>query len=134
MTMDWSSVIQQHQLTMTAATRKVEIINRLTHTKGVFAGQPFKLRRWQERKIIRPLFTTDSRGRRRYRTCLLMMPRKNGKTELAAALAIDGLLFDQEVGAEVYSAAADKDQASLVFGVAAQMIRNDAVLSAQCEI
>src|SRR5262245_43650312 len=119
---------------MTQASRKVEIINRLTHTKGPFAGQPFKLRRWQEQQIIRPLFSTDRHGRRHYRTVLLMMPRKNGKTELAAALAIDGLLFDGEIGAEVYSAAADKDQASLVFNVAAQMIRNDAELYGQCEI
>jgi phage terminase large subunit-like protein len=63
-----------------------------------------------------------------------MMPRKNGKTELAAALAIDGLLFDGEIGAEVYSAAADRDQAALVFNVAAQMIRNDPELYAQVEI
>jgi len=63
-----------------------------------------------------------------------MMPRKNGKTELCAALAIDGLLFDGEIGAEVYSAANDKDQAALCFNVAAQMIRNDPDLAAACEI
>jgi phage terminase large subunit-like protein len=63
-----------------------------------------------------------------------MLPRKNGKTELAAALALYFLLFDGETGAEVYSAAADKDQAALVFHVAAQMIRNDAELLAQCEL
>jgi phage terminase large subunit-like protein len=116
------------------ASLKVGLINQLTHTKGPFAGQPFHLRRWQEREILRPLFTTNRDGRRRYRTCLLMMPRKNGKTELAAALALDGLLFDGEQGGEVYSAAADKDQAALVFNVAAQMIRNDAELYAACEI
>jgi phage terminase large subunit-like protein len=121
-------------LSVSLASRKVAIINRLTHTKGVFAGQPFNLRRWQERQIIRPLFKTDRSGRRVYRTCLLMMPRKNGKSEIAAALALDGLLFDGELGAEVYSAAADKEQAALVFNVAAQMIRNDPELYAQCEI
>lgn len=63
-----------------------------------------------------------------------MLPRKNGKTELAAALAIYFLLFDGEIGGEVYSAASDKDQAALVFNVAAQMIRNDPELDAQCEI
>jgi phage terminase large subunit-like protein len=63
-----------------------------------------------------------------------MMPRKNGKTELCAALAIDGLLFDNEIGAEVYSAANDKDQAALCFNVAAQMIRNDPELFDACEI
>lgn len=116
------------------ASRKVQIINNLTHTKGPFAGQPFDLRPWQEKQIIRPLFKTDRSGRRIYRTCLLMMPRKNGKTELAAALAIDGLLFDGEAGAEVYSAAADRDQAALVFNVAAQMLRNDPELYAQVDI
>jgi phage terminase large subunit-like protein len=114
--------------------RAVAIINRLTHTKGPTAGQPFRLRPWQETAIVRPLFATYRRGRRRYRTCLLMLPRKNGKTELAAAFAIHGLLFDGEMGGEIYSAAADKDQATLVFNVAAQMIRNDPELLADVEI
>ena len=119
----------------TIPSEKVRLINQLTHTKGPFAGEPFALRPWQERQIIRPLFAIDpATGRRRYRTCLLMMPRKNGKTELCAALAIDGLLFDGEIGAEVYSAANDKDQAALCFNVAAQMIRNDPELDAACEI
>jgi len=118
-----------------AAAHKVRLINQLTHTKGPFAGQPFRLRKWQEQRIIRPLFATDpATGLRKHRMCLLMLPRKNGKSELAAALAIDGLLFDGEIGAEVYSAAADKDQAGLVFNVAAQMIRNDPELYAACEI
>jgi phage terminase large subunit-like protein len=117
------------------ATQKVKLINQLTHTKGPFAGQPFRLRKWQEHQIIRPLFEVDkTTGLRKRRMCLLMLPRKNGKTEIAAALAIDGLLFDGEIGAEVYSAAADRDQAALVFNVAAQMIRNDNELSAACEI
>jgi phage terminase large subunit-like protein len=63
-----------------------------------------------------------------------MLPRKNGKSELAAAIALYGLLADGETGAEVYSAAADKDQAGLVFGVAAQMLRNDPTLSEACYI
>jgi phage terminase large subunit-like protein len=109
------------------------LINNLTHTKGVFAGQPFRLRPWQ-RRILERLFHTGPDGRRVYRQCLLMLPRKNGKTELAAALALYFLLFDGEPGAEVYSAAADKDQAALVFHVAAQMIRNDQELLAQCEL
>lgn len=116
-------------------SQKVRLINQLTHTKGPSAGQPFRLRPWQEKKIIRPLFAIDpATGRRKHRTALLMMPRKNGKTELCAALAIDGLLFDQEMGAEVYSAANDRDQAALCFNVAAQMIRNDPELFAACEI
>jgi phage terminase large subunit-like protein len=114
--------------------RAVRLINQLTHTKGPFAQKTFDLRPWQVKDILRPLFTTRRDGLRQFRTCLLMLPRKNGKTELAAALAVYFLLFDGEIGGEVYSAASDKDQAALVFNVAAQMIRNDPELLAQCEI
>lgn len=111
----------------------VAFINALTHTKGTFARQPFALRPWQQ-EIVRRLFTVTPAGPRQYRTALLMLPRKNGKSELAAAIALYGLLADGEIGAEVYSAAADRDQAALVFNVAAQMVRNDPELYAQCEI
>lgn len=108
-------------------------MNNLTHTKGVFAGTPFNLRPWQE-AFVRKLFTTRKDGLRRYRMCLLLLPRKNGKSEIAAALALYGLLADGEAGAEVYSAAADREQASLVFNVAASMVRADPELLAACEI
>lgn len=108
-------------------------MNRLTHTKGPFASQTFNLRPWQVR-ILKQLFKKRPDKLRRYRTCLLMLPRKNGKSELAAAVALYGLLADGEVGAEVYSAAADRDQAGLVFGVAAQMVRNDPELDGACYI
>ena len=111
----------------------IDFINKLTHTKGEFARQTFHLRPWQQR-IVKRIFKKRRDGLRQYRTCLLMLPRKNGKTELAAAIALYGLLADGETGGEVYSAAADRDQAGLVFGVAAQMLRNDPQLSAACYI
>jgi phage terminase large subunit-like protein len=117
-----------------AAQEPIAFINRLTHTKGAFAGQGFNLRPWQRRIIRKLLYTLRPDGWRQYRTCLLMLARKNGKSELAAALALYGLVADAEPGAEVYSAAADRDQASLVFGVAAQMVRNDPQLDATCYI
>src|SRR6185436_7689907 len=126
--MGWSAEVKETQ-----AARAIKLIGQLTHTKGPFAQQPFDLRPWQV-KILKQLFKTRRDGLRQYRTCLLMLPRKNGKTELAAALAIYFLLFDGEIGGEVYSAAADKDQAALVFNVAAQMIRNDPELEATVEI
>jgi phage terminase large subunit-like protein len=115
------------------AREPIGFINGLTHTKGPFARQTFNLRPWQVR-ILKQLFKKRPDGRRQYRTCLLMLPRKNGKTELAAAIALYGLLADGETGAEVYSAAADRDQAGLVFGVAAQMLRNDPTLYEACYI
>jgi len=114
--------------------RAVKFINNLTHTSGPFAGQSFNLRLWQERDIVRPLFETKKDGMRRYRTCLLMLPRKNGKSSLAAAMALYGLLGDGEMSASVVSAAADREQAALVFNIAAQMVRNDPELEVVCEI
>jgi len=111
----------------------IAFINKLTHTKGQFAGQTFNLRPWQIR-ILKRLFKKRRDRLRQYRTCLLMLPRKNGKTELAAAVALYGLMADGELGGEVYSAAADRDQAGLVFGVAAQMVRNDPVLNEACYV
>ncbi|HEV8445459.1 MAG TPA: terminase large subunit [Gemmatimonadaceae bacterium] len=116
-----------------AGARAIRLINNLTHTSGVFGRQPFNLRPWQQR-IIRQLFTTRKDGLRLYRTCLLMLPRKNGKTELAAALAIYFLLFDGEIGGEIYCAAADLEQASKVFDAMVAMIENDPELAAQVEI
>jgi phage terminase large subunit-like protein len=113
--------------------RAVRWINNLSHTKGIWAGQPFNLRPWQER-IIRKLFKLRRDGLRQYRNCLLMLPRKNGKSELAAALALYHLIGDGEAGGEVYSAATDRDQAALVFNVAAEMLRQESELLAECDI
>lgn len=112
----------------------VEFISRLTHTRGEWAGQPFNLQKWQE-KIIRELFGRVQRdGMRQYRTAYIEVPRKNGKTELAAAIALFMLFGDGEPGAEIYSAAADREQASLVFNAAASMVRHNKALSSLCKI
>ena len=111
-------------------------VERLTHTKDKWAGQPFAPRPWQQ-AIIRELFgrvREDDHARRAYRTCYIEIPRKNGKSELAAAFALYGLIGDGVTGAEVYSAAADRDQAALVFNVAAQMVRNNPRMSQRLQI
>lgn len=107
----------------------VRFINNLTHTKGEFAGKPFNLRPWQE-KMIREFFgTIDAEtGLRQYNELYLEIPRKNGKSELAAAIVIYLLLGDGEYGAEIYGAAADKGQAGLIYDVTAAMIENDSEL------
>ena len=112
----------------------VERINALCHTKGEWAGQTFDLRPWQEDLVRRLFGTLRPDGTRQYRTAFLEIPRKNGKTELGAAIALLMLCGDGEQGGEVYSAAADRDQASLVFNVAAQMVRQNPTLSKTCKI
>ena len=109
--------------------RVIDIVEMLTHTAGPAAGKPFILRDWQKRDLDKIYGPTYSGGRRKVRTALVTIPRKNGKTELAAGLAIYHLVGDSEKGAQVYSAAADRHQAALVFNAAATMIRSDPELS-----
>lgn len=117
------------------ADRAVRFINNLRHTKDPWAGKPFDLRPWQENEIVRPLFgKLNTDGTRQYRTCYVEIPRKNGKSELAAAIALYLLFADGERGAEIYSAAADREQASIVFNVAAQMVRQSKTLSKRAKI
>lgn len=87
----------------------------LTHAKGELGGKPFLLQPWQ-REYLRALFAEEN-GRRKVRTSLLALPRKNGKSTLAAGIALRCLLED-EPGCEVYSCAASRDQARLVFDTA----------------
>jgi phage terminase large subunit-like protein len=112
----------------------VSRINQLTHTKDKWAGKPFDLRPWQEGFIKKLFGMLREDGTRQYRTAYMEIPRKNGKTELAAAIALYCLAGENLIGGEVYTAAADRDQAALVFNAAAQMVRNSAKLSAQCKI
>lgn len=102
----------------------------LVHSKGEWAGQPFKLQAWQRDDIIRPLFGWKRKdGTRKFRTAYIEIPRKNGKSTLSAGLALYLLFADGEPGAEVYSAAADTDQARIVFEEAQRMVEASPALS-----
>ena len=104
------------------AQRTVAFINNLKHTKGVWHGVPFDLLPWQD-KIIRDIFgTVKEDGYRQYNTAYVEIPKKNGKSELAAAIALYLTCGDGEWGAEVYGCAADRQQASIVFDVAVDMV------------
>ena len=104
------------------AKRTVDFINCLKHTKGKWRGQPFELLPWQE-KIIRDVFgTVKENGYRQYNTAYVEIPKKNGKSELAAGVALYMTCGDNEWGAEVYGCASDRQQASIVFDVAVDMV------------
>lgn len=97
-------------------------------------GSPFVLQPWQK-AIIANLFgwlRTD--GSRRYREALLLLPRKQGKSELLAAIVNYVGFCDGEKGGEIYSAAADRNQASLVFSSAKTMIANNAKLTKRAKV
>ncbi|MCD8108767.1 MAG: terminase large subunit [Clostridiales bacterium] len=123
------------------ADKAVKFIEQLCHTKGKWAGKRFWLLPWQE-QIIRDVFgIVQEDGTRQFRTAFVEICKKVGKSELAAAVALYMLYADNEPSAEVYGAAADRQQASIVFDVARRMVemspallRRSKILTAQKRI
>lgn len=119
------------QMERWAADRAVLFINQLKHTKGVWFGKNFTLLPWQE-KIVRDIFgTLKPDGSRQYNTAYIEVPKKAGKSELAAAIALYLTCADGEHGAEVYGCASDRGQASIVFDVAVDMVEQCPSLKAR---
>ena len=117
-----------------SADYAVMFIENLCHTKGTWAGKPFELIDWQE-QIIRDLFgTLKPNGYRQFNTAYIEIPKKQGKSELAAAVTLLLTCGDGEERAEVYGCAADRQQAAIVFDVAADMVRMCPALSKRVKI
>lgn len=95
----------------------------LRHSKGEWAGKEFDLAPWQK-WFIWVLFgwKSKSTGLRRFRTAYLTVARKNGKTTLASGISLYMLDGDDEPGAEIYSAATKRDQASIAWRGAQRMV------------
>ncbi len=118
-----------------AADKALRFIESLKQSQGQWAGCPLHLMDWQRDRIIKPLFgTLNPDGTRQYRTLFLTIPRKNGKTELAAAIANYLLFADNEGGAQIYCAASDRDQADIVFKEIAAMVRSAPALERRATI
>jgi len=113
------------------ADRVVTLFERyLRHHKGEWAGQPFDLEDWQKDEVLRPLFGWfRPDGTRRFRVAYIEIPRKNGKTELAAGIGVYLTGPDGEPGAEVYTIATKEKQARICFDAAKAMIRRSAELA-----
>jgi phage terminase large subunit-like protein len=120
---------------LSRAERVIAFIESLKITKGVKTPIPFVLREWQK-AFIRAIYgPTTAAGRRLCRNALLTMGRKNGKTQLAAALALCHLVGPEaESRGEVYSAASDRNQASIIFDELEAFIGADGDLTSRCNI
>jgi phage terminase large subunit-like protein len=107
----------------------------LRHSKGKFANQPFLLLDWQK-AMIAELFgwVRVADDLRRYRVAYISTAKKSGKSTILAGIGLYLLVMDGENGAEVYGAAADREQASVVFREAASMVRASPLLSQQLEV
>lgn len=116
------------------ADHAVAFIQNLKHTKGKWDGKPFFLLPWQE-QIVRDIFgIVNAEGKRQFRSAYIEIPKKNGKSELAAAIALYLLYGDGEASAEVYSCANDRSQASIVFDVAKRMVEKSPALLKRSKI
>jgi len=114
---------------------RIKFIERVcTHVKGDLAGKKFILEDWQKEFITQLYGTLNDDGTRQYRTAYVQIPRKNGKSNLSAALALAELFVGGEKGAEIYCCASSRDQAKIVFDVCKQMIKNSAVLTRSCQV
>jgi len=104
------------------------------HVKGEKGGEPFLLEPWQKAAVGALFGWKRPDGTRRYREMFFYVPRKNGKTVLAATIALFVLTMDNERGMEIYSAAADHAQASLVYAHAAGMVAQKEALSQRLKV
>lgn len=101
----------------------------LRHSKGEWAGKPVEFLDWQWDRVIAPAFGwIMPDGTRRFRRVGLGVPKKNGKSTMLSALALYYLLADHEPGAEIYSAASDREQARIIYNEAANMAESSPAL------
>lgn len=111
----------------------------LVHTKGKYARRQFKLKDWQYQDIVAPISGTiewseeHQAYRRQYSIAWIEIARKNGKSELLAAVMLAIMFCDGEFGAEIYSIAKDRKQAGAIFDVAMQMVRMNPKLASMCK-
>lgn len=119
---------------LSRAERVIAFMESLPVTSGALAGSTFRVRPWQ-RKFLKAVYATDRRGRRQVRTAVLSMARKNGKTDVAARLALCHIAGPEaEERGEVYSAANDRFQAGRIFSEICAIIERVSWLSDRISI
>ena len=118
-----------------AAQLRIDFIEACVHhVEGELAGEPLILERWQK-SLIANLFGWKSKntGLRQYREAFVFLPRKNGKTTVAASMVEVLIFLDSEPGAQIYSAAAERKQAALCFGIVKRQIGMEPALAGRCQ-
>jgi len=108
----------------TAAQMVIAFFSLLKHSKGEWAGRPVILEPWQQFVMWNVFGWKREDGTRRFRTSILEVARKNGKTTMAAGVGLYLLVADGEPGAEIYSAATKRDQARLSHSEATRMAKS----------
>lgn len=121
---DVEAVLDECHFDQDAGFECADFFHMLRHSKGEWGGQEFHLADWQFYDVVMPLFGwTRDNGTRRFRRAYIEIPKKNGKTTVSSGFALYLLFWDGEPGAEVYSAAVDREQAGMVYQSASAMVR-----------
>jgi len=132
----WVTPLTEQELADSKGWQVSDFINALCiQTKDTVAGragEPLVLRDWQT-QLLNNVFAVRDDGMFKHRTALVGMARKNGKSALSSGIALWGL-FMGEQGGEIYSCAADRDQARIVFGDAKRMIEAEPELMSQAKL
>ena len=132
----WLTPLTPKELSNSRGNHAVDFINSLcTQTKDTVAGstgERIVLRDWQE-ELLKHIFAVRADGKLKHRTALVGMPRKNGKSSIGSGIGLWSLFMGVD-GGEIYSCAADKDQAKIVFGDAKKMIESESELMDHCKI
>jgi phage terminase large subunit-like protein len=115
----------------TEAEKKLKLIELMPHTKGewAFKRQLVTLEPWQKFGLACTFgWKKKASGKRRFRESYWEVPRKNGKSVIAAGVGISMFVLDAEFGAEIYSGATTEKQAWEVFRPARLMVKRSPML------
>ena len=123
---DLSNGVEGYTFNKDRATHVCKVIEMLPHVKGKWAGTPIHLEPWQVFILVAVFGWVDGDGMRRFNTVYIEVARKNAKSTLTSAVGLYCLTFDDEAGAECYSAATTRDQARIVFQDAQRMVKMSA--------
>lgn len=107
-----------------AADKVILFISMFRHNTGQFLGKPFQLLKWQQWVVANIYGFYWQDGTRRFSTAYIEIARKNGKTQLAAALALYALVGEGEPAAQVIAAANSKDQAKILLNAATALAKS----------
>lgn len=102
-------------------------------SRGFRQGELLQFTAWQSWLMDRLFELNPETGLLRYRRAVIGLPRKNGKSLIGTAIALEHLFYGPH-GAQVYSAASDRAQAKIVFGEARQQVLNNAALSRHMKV
>lgn len=116
------------------AVRYIE--KNIRHVKGELAGELIKLEDWQKDKIIRPIFGWKHKdtGLRKFSSAYVEIPKKSGKSFLAACMAAIFLDIEKEGGSSIIGVAWGRKQAGLVFEATKEVIKKSPRLNKKCKI